>query len=64
MAGGLDIHPNGFNELRNATLEHQFKFRTDDTQWHRVSVVPVVVNQSKRQARPFIDFAAIRMEYL
>jgi len=63
MKGGLDIHPTGFNNLRNATLEHQFKFRTDDKQWHRVSVVPVVVTEQST-GHTFIDFAAIRMEYL
>lgn len=63
MKGGLDMHPTGFNNLRNATLEHQFKFRTDDKQWHRVSVVPVVVTEQST-GHTFIDFAAIRMEYL
>ncbi len=63
MAGGLDMHPDGFNNLRNATLENQFKFRTDDKQWHRVSVVPVVVIEQST-GKSFIDFAAIRMEYL
>lgn len=63
MAGGLDMHPVGFNELRNATLEHMFKFRTGDKQWHRVSVVPVVVTEQST-GKSFIDFAAIRMEYL
>ena len=63
MAGGLDMHPDGFNNLRNATLEHMFKFRTDDKQWHRVSLVPVVVNE-QATGKTFIDFAAIRMEYL
>ena len=63
MKGGLDMHPVGFNELRNATFEHQFKFRTSDKQWYRVSVVPVVVTESST-GKTFIDFAAIRMEYL
>jgi len=63
MKGGLDMHPDGFNTLRNATLEHMFKFRTNDKQWHRVSVVPVVVTE-QATGHTFIDFAAIRMEYL
>ena len=63
MSYGIDQHPEGFNNLRNATLEHQFKFRTADTQWHRVSVVPVVVIEQST-GHTFIDFAAIRMEYL
>jgi hypothetical protein len=44
-------------------LNIMFKFRTDDKQWHRVSVVPVVVTESST-GKTFIDFAAIRMEYL
>jgi hypothetical protein len=63
MRYGIDQHPEGFNNLRNATLEHMFKFRTADKQWHRVSVVPVVVTESST-GKTFIDFAAIRMEYL
>jgi len=63
MSYGIDQHPEGFNNLRNATLEHQFKFRTADKQWHRVSVVPVVVIE-QATGHTFIDFAAIRMEYL
>ena len=63
MRYGIDQHPEGFNNLRNATLENPFKFRTADKQWHRVSVVPVVVIEQST-GKSFIDFAAIRMEYL